>query len=528
MRTIFILSLSLAFSFEATVLSAADILVNVRRQTDSLIPVDEPVKEYALNEFFQNYPAPGPIATFVLRTAAQDGVRTINTNIQYDELGNESGYTRPRDLMTYQFHEELGDLTYDNIFVRSDDAPLSPVDFKSKSLSIAVQLLPESAPQSVANFMSRVNADNYVNAVFHRSLVEIPNQSSVAVIQSGGYRLYDGEKDYRGLPVLERTPSGVTVPLEYKEPNAPGTLSMARAEGPNTASAEFFFNITDNSRAYSQGFSFFDPFGYTVFGRLVQLEADLPKLAEINQIPTFDGSAIFNSTAFANMPLFVPYIGQFPTPENYAVIESISLSEGTPASGITFSYEFTDLAGLEGDRDSFEVSITEDNVLRLERKLIGRARIVVKAQPASGDAIELPFLLESYNLDFVRYFPAVAFRPFPESQTSWYFSGWFGWMLTEVAGGEGQTVDTYPWIWHAEHGWIYLAGQGGATVVFYNESLGWVHTTTSIYPNLYLFDYSGWYYYAKDTGNAALGDTRWFYDFANKVWVRANEIGGAD
>ena len=50
--------------------------------------------------------------------------------------------------------------------------------------------------------------------------------------------------------------------------NVPGTVAMARTSDPNSATAQFFINVNDNSRL---NFRSPDPggIGYTVFGKVV-------------------------------------------------------------------------------------------------------------------------------------------------------------------------------------------------------------------------------------------------------------------
>lgn len=62
----------------------------------------------------------------------------------------------------------------------------------------------------------------------------------------------------------------------------------------------------------------------------------------------------------------------------------------------------------------------------------------------------------------------------------WFISVWFGTYNTGLA----------PWIYHAEHGYLYFAqGQTAASQFFYDDAMGaWWWTSESNYPYLYVFD----------------------------------------
>jgi hypothetical protein len=73
----------------------------------------------------------------------------------------------------------------------------------------------------------------------------------------------------------------------------------------------------------------------------------------------------------------------------------------------------------------------------------------------------------------------------------WKFSAWFGFYN-----------DTWsPWLYHLEHGFIYLADGANADSVFlWDSSLeSWLFTTPQTYPNLYAFIEGGWLYYYAGT-----------------------------
>ncbi len=115
--------------------------------------------------------------------------------------------------------------------------------------AIDLELLPERAPRTVANFLELVDQGFYDGLIFHRVLANF-------VIQAGGY---DADMNYREPPG--------TVPNESFNGlrNRKGTVAMARQSDPDSADAQFYINVNDNTHLDAQP----GQPGYTVFGRVV-------------------------------------------------------------------------------------------------------------------------------------------------------------------------------------------------------------------------------------------------------------------
>lgn len=122
--------------------------------------------------------------------------------------------------------------------------------FKTTDGDIKVELYPEKAPKSVANFIDYVKSGQYSGTIFHRVI-------SGFMIQGGGFTTTYAEK-----------PTRAPIPLESKNglKNTAGTLAMARTSDPDSATAQFFINTVDNAALdYPNG----DGNGYAVFGKVV-------------------------------------------------------------------------------------------------------------------------------------------------------------------------------------------------------------------------------------------------------------------
>jgi len=130
------------------------------------------------------------------------------------------------------------------------------VEFDTTAGKIRVELYPDAAPKTVANFLDYVKAKHYDGTQFHRVIAGF-------MVQGGGFTA-----DYKQKPT--KPPIAIESEQSSKAglANAPGTLAMARTGDPNSATAQFFINVADNKRldfrdATPQGY------GYTVFGKVV-------------------------------------------------------------------------------------------------------------------------------------------------------------------------------------------------------------------------------------------------------------------
>ena len=131
--------------------------------------------------------------------------------------------------------------------------------------AIVLELDADKAPKTVANFVEYVKAGHYNGTVFHRVIDGF-------MIQGGGMDASMNER-----------PTRAPIPLESRNGlvNARGTVAMARTMDPNSATAQFFINLKDNSfldQANSR-----DGNGYAVFGKVV---SGMDVVDKIKSVPT--------------------------------------------------------------------------------------------------------------------------------------------------------------------------------------------------------------------------------------------------
>jgi cyclophilin family peptidyl-prolyl cis-trans isomerase len=118
---------------------------------------------------------------------------------------------------------------------------------------IIIQLNTEKAPVSSANFLTYVNEGFYNGTIFHRVIPDF-------MAQGGGFDTNFNQKAVHA-PIKNEANNGLT--------NLRGTLAMARTNDPNSATAQFFINLKDNSflNHTSQTSS---GWGYAVFGEVIE------------------------------------------------------------------------------------------------------------------------------------------------------------------------------------------------------------------------------------------------------------------
>jgi cyclophilin family peptidyl-prolyl cis-trans isomerase len=129
--------------------------------------------------------------------------------------------------------------------------------------TVVITLVPEHAPQTVANFLSYVNTGFYAGTIIHR-------YEAGFVFQGGGYASPMAATDQ---PVHKTT--NAAIPLELKVSNVQGTVAMARGSSLNSATSEFFINLVNNS-SLDLGNGGYAAFGYITNMTLVTAMTQAP------------------------------------------------------------------------------------------------------------------------------------------------------------------------------------------------------------------------------------------------------------
>lgn len=125
--------------------------------------------------------------------------------------------------------------------------PIVVIDTSKGALEI--ELYPEYAPETVKNFLRYVDDGFYTDTIFHRVIRGF-------VIQGGGF-----------TPELDLKPTLDPIRIETKGDllNERGAVAMARSTERDSATSQFFINVTDNAELDHTK----RQYGYTVFGRVI-------------------------------------------------------------------------------------------------------------------------------------------------------------------------------------------------------------------------------------------------------------------
>lgn len=132
--------------------------------------------------------------------------------------------------------------------------------------NIEVELFADKAPLSTENFLKYVDDQFYNGTIFHRVIGNF-------MIQGGGFTEGMEQKPTRA-PIKNEANNGLS--------NARGTLAMARTMIVDSATAQFYINVENNTALNHR-----DPspmgYGYAVFGKVVN---GMDVVDKIKAVPT--------------------------------------------------------------------------------------------------------------------------------------------------------------------------------------------------------------------------------------------------
>jgi peptidyl-prolyl cis-trans isomerase A (cyclophilin A) len=130
---------------------------------------------------------------------------------------------------------------------------------------ITLELYPDKAPKSVANFLQYVRDGFYDGTLLHRA---IPGY-----LVQGGLYTRDLQPKRTRPAVASEADNGVS--------NTRGTVAVARGADPNSGTSQFFFNLVDNRRLDFVGNQSGLTWGYTVFAKVIKGMDVVDKIAAL-------------------------------------------------------------------------------------------------------------------------------------------------------------------------------------------------------------------------------------------------------
>lgn len=125
------------------------------------------------------------------------------------------------------------------------------VTLQTSKGAVVIELYPEKAPKTVANFLANANSGFYDATVFHSVVPSF-------VVQAGAF----------SSALAYKAPTYTTVALESNNTllNQYGSVAMVRASATASDGAQFFFNLADNP---TLNYASAAAPGYAVFGKVV-------------------------------------------------------------------------------------------------------------------------------------------------------------------------------------------------------------------------------------------------------------------
>jgi cyclophilin family peptidyl-prolyl cis-trans isomerase len=149
----------------------------------------------------------------------------------------------------------------------SADPPAEPsqqVKVTTNMGEFVIELRPDRAPLTTANFLRYVREGYYTNTLFHRVV-------SNFVIQGGGHDATTMQLKSPHENVFNESGNGLQ--------NKRGAVGLARGDSPHSGNAQFYVNLVDNPDL--------DPvstrWGYAVFGRVI---SGMDVIDKIGETPT--------------------------------------------------------------------------------------------------------------------------------------------------------------------------------------------------------------------------------------------------
>jgi cyclophilin family peptidyl-prolyl cis-trans isomerase len=125
------------------------------------------------------------------------------------------------------------------------------VRFSTTAGDFSAEIFADKAPISAENFLSYVKEGFFDGLIFHRVIPRF-------MIQGGGFDKEMKQKKAKA-PIKNEAGNGLK--------NVTGTLAMARTNVVDSATCQFFINVTDNEFLDHKNNSP-DGYGYAVFGRV--------------------------------------------------------------------------------------------------------------------------------------------------------------------------------------------------------------------------------------------------------------------
>ena len=228
----------------------------------------------------------------------------------------------------------------------SPAAKAQTVTFNTNVGDIVVELLPDEAPISVANFLGYVERGDYVATLIHRSVANF-------VIQGGGF-----STDFSSIPLQP------SITNEFGRSNIRGTLAYARSSAVNSATSQFFFNVADNGGDPNDPdvmprLDFVNE-GFTVFGEVVS------GMEVVDSINGLQRGNFGDFTPFTEVPIQAIQPDNTVLDEDFVILNSVTvlvLGDVNQDGVVNFLDITPFISILSGENFLEEADINQDSIV---------------------------------------------------------------------------------------------------------------------------------------------------------------------
>ena len=149
--------------------------------------------------------------------------------------------------------------------------------------TLVIELNPTLAPLSVNNYLQYVHDGFYTNTLIHRVADLYGGGSGKIIAQGGQFTAAPAEQTGVRAAIANEGNNGLS--------NVRGTIAMARTSVMNSATSQFYFNVTDNAAELGQTGN-----EYAVFGKLIQGLTVLDAIGSSTKFPRIiDGWNLFEA-----------------------------------------------------------------------------------------------------------------------------------------------------------------------------------------------------------------------------------------
>ncbi|MCY2942815.1 MAG: peptidylprolyl isomerase [Planctomycetota bacterium] len=200
--------------------------------------------------------------------------------------------TSDYNLAAYNLSLAKNSTSYYNLaaYNLSPDTTDTTITFNTSKGAIDVTLMDTASPVSVTNFLSYAKNGSYTDDLFHR-MANLSGTGAPQILQGGQFTT-NSSGSPSTVSSFTDVPTYQPIANEYdpSRPNKIGSLAMARTSDLNSATSQFYFNLTDNTTSLGQTGN-----GYAAFGNVAN-SASLTNLQSFATSYTPQAGTIITTT----------------------------------------------------------------------------------------------------------------------------------------------------------------------------------------------------------------------------------------